>query len=80
MLCGSLDGRGVWERMDPVAVHVRLKTKFFFLKKEDMVHIYNGILPDHIKNKIMQCVATWIDPEVIVLNEVKTEKDDYHTI
>ena len=45
-----------------------------------MVHIYNGILPDHIKNKIMQCVATWIDPEVIVLNEVKTEKDDYHTI
>ena len=33
MLCGSLDGRGVWGRMDPVAVHVRLKTKSFFFKK-----------------------------------------------
>ena len=47
VLCGSLDGRGVWGRMDPVAVHVRLKTKSFFLKKEDMVHVYNGILLSH---------------------------------
>ena len=30
------------------------------MHKEDVVHIYNGILLSHKKNKIMPFVATWM--------------------
>ena len=40
------------------------------LDKEDVVHIYKGILLSHKKNKIMPFVATWIDTEIIILSEI----------
>ena len=51
------------------------------MDKEDMVHIYNGILFSHKKNKIMQFAATWMDLEIVILSEVsQTQKDKYHMI
>ena len=51
------------------------------MDKEDVVPIYNGILLSHKKNKIMPFVATWMELEIIMLNEVShKEKDKYHMI
>ena len=42
-----------------------------------MVHIYNGILAIK-ENKIIPFTATWIDLEIIILNEAShIEKDKY---
>ena len=47
-----------------------------------MVHIYNGILLSHKKkNEIMPFAATWMQLEIIILNEAsQKEKDKYHMI
>ena len=51
------------------------------MDKEDVVHIYNGILLSHKKNDIMPFVVTWMDLEIVILSEVsQTEKDKYHMI
>ena len=48
------------------------------MDKEDVVHIYNGILATR-RTKIMPFAATWMDLEIIILSEVnQTEKDKYH--
>ena len=49
------------------------------MDKEDVVHICNGILLSHKKNEIMSFAATWIDLEIIIINEVRSqaEKDKY---
>ena len=54
----------------------------FEKKKEDAVHIYNGILHSHKKkNEIMTFAVTWMDLEIIILSEVsQKEKDKYHMI
>ena len=45
------------------------------MDKEDVVHIYNGILLSHKK----ECAATWVDVEMIILSEVnQKEKDKFH--
>ena len=44
------------------------------MDKEDVVHIYNGVLLSHKKNKIMPIAATWMDIEIIVLSEVSQIK------
>ena len=41
--------------------------------KEDMVHVYNGILAIK-KNKIMPFAATWMDLETVILSEVSQTK------
>ena len=44
-----------------------------------MVHIYNGILLSHRKNKIMPFAATWMRLEILILSEVnQKEKGKYH--
>ena len=50
------------------------------MDKENVAHIYNGILLGH-KNEIMPFATTWIDLEMTILSEVgQTEKDKYHMI
>ena len=42
-----------------------------------MVCVYSGILLSH-KSEIMPFAATWMDLEIVLLNEVsQTEKDKY---
>ena len=46
------------------------------IDKEDVVHIYNGILLIK-KNEIMPFAATWMEPQIIILSEASwTVKDD----
>ena len=47
------------------------------MDEEDVVHKYNGILFSHKKNEIMPFSATWLQLEIIILTEVKSEKDKY---
>ena len=51
------------------------------MDKEDVVHVYHGILLSIKKNEMMPFAATWMDLEIIILSEVsQTEKDKYHTM
>ena len=55
----------------------------FFTKKrkENVVHIYNGILFSNKKEKILPLAMSCMDLEVIMLSEItETEKDKYHLI
>ena len=44
------------------------------MDKEDVVHIHNGILLSHKKNKVMPFAATWMQLEIIILSEVRKRK------
>ena len=44
-----------------------------WMDKEDVVHIYNGILLSHKNNKIMLFAATWMDLELIILKLNKSD-------
>ena len=44
------------------------------MDKEDVVHIYNGILLDHKKNEIELFVMSWMDLESVIQSEVRERK------
>ena len=44
------------------------------MDKENVVHIYNGILVIK-KNEIMPLAATWMDLEIIILTEVRSDRE-----
>ena len=46
------------------------------MDKEDIVHMYNGILLSHTGKKMMPFAATWRVLEIIKLSKI--EKDKYH--
>ena len=39
-----------------------------------VVHVYNGILLSHKRNKTMPSVATWTDLEIIIPREARKRK------
>ena len=44
-----------------------------------MVHIHDGILLSHKKDRLMPFVATCMELEILILSEVsQKEKDKYH--
>ena len=46
-----------------------------WMEKEDVIHIYNGILFSHKKNEQRPFVAIWMDLEIIMLSEFKSERE-----
>ena len=44
------------------------------MDKEDVVHIFNGILFSLKKNEIMPFAAIWMDLEMTILTEVSQRK------
>ena len=48
------------------------------MEKEDVVHIYNGILHSHKKNEIGSYVEIWMDLESVIQSEIsQKEKNKY---
>ena len=45
------------------------------MDKEDVIHIYNEILPTHKKEQKMPFAATWRDLAIVILNEVKSDRE-----
>ena len=51
------------------------------MDKEDVVHIYHGILLSHKKDEILPFAATRMEIEIIILSEGShKEKDKCHMI
>ena len=51
------------------------------MDKEDVVHIYNGILLSHKKEQNNAICSNMDGPSDYILSEVsQTQKDKYHTI
>ena len=49
------------------------------MDKEDAVHMFNGILLSHKRNKIMPFAVTWMDLEIVILNEISHKERDKTT-
>ena len=51
------------------------------MAKEDVAHIYNGILLSHKKERIESFAETWMDLEIVIESEVsQKEKNKYHIL
>ena len=44
------------------------------MDKEDVLHIYDGILLSHKKNEIMPFAEIWMDLEIIILSKASQRK------
>ena len=52
-----------------------------WMDTENVVHVHNGILPNHKKEWNNAICTTWIKLEIIIPSEIsQKEKDKYHTI
>ena len=51
------------------------------MDKEEVVHIYNGILLSHKRNEIGSFVEMWMDLETVIESEVsQKEKNKYRIL
>ena len=51
------------------------------MDKEEVVHIYNGILLSHKRNETGSFVEMWMDLETVIQSEVsQKEKNKYHIL
>ena len=51
------------------------------LEKEDMAHIYNGMLLSHKRKETLLFAETWMDLETAIQSEVgQEEKNKYHIV
>ena len=51
------------------------------MDKEDVVHVYNGILLSHKKNEIGSFVETWMDLETVIQSDIsQKEKNKYRIV
>ena len=48
------------------------------LDKENMAHIYHGILCGHKKNEFMSIARTWMNLETIILSKMTQEQKIKH--
>ena len=51
------------------------KSTVFSKSREVVIHIYNGILLSHKRNKTGSFVEMWVDLESAIQNEVKSERE-----
>ena len=68
ILCGT-----IYNSLDIEATKISINRRLY---REDVVHIYSGILLSHKDHAIMSFTASWMDLEIIILSEVsQMEKD-----
>ena len=44
------------------------------MDKDHVAHIHKGILASHKKNGIMPAATTWMEPEIIIVKQVRKRK------
>ena len=70
--------RTIYNSQDMEAIQMSINIG---MNKEDVVHIYNGILLSHKREQIVPFAGTWMDLETVIRSEVsQKEKNKYHMI
>ena len=44
------------------------------MSKEDVIHVYSGIVLSHKNNEIIQFITAWIDLEITIISEINQRK------